>query len=128
MLGCGEPRAGENLPTAAFVSASRVNPGDLVRFDGTFSRDDGLIQSYSYDFGDASEVLVSFSPQAEHVFREETRYIVTLTVEDDLGNLGSVFHYVQVTADDVGCVEDLDCLDEESHCVVGRCYIRPPAL
>jgi PKD repeat protein len=68
-------------------SPSIVYTGEIVDFDGSASYDpDGLIVSYSWDFGDgntASEATVS------HSYVDDGEYPVILRVVDDDGAVGS---------------------------------------
>lgn len=93
LLGCGDERgAGDTAPIARLRidGPTTVAPAAEVVFDGSASSDGGLIVSYSFDFGDDSRVLVSFSPVSRHTYAEAGSYLVTLTVEDNVGNVGWV--------------------------------------
>jgi len=79
--------------------------------------------AYEFDFGDGSRAVRSFSPIAEHTFVEAGEYVVTLTVKDDLGNLGEVRHNVLISDAYEACQEPLDC-NAESTCVDRECRIR----
>ena len=68
------------------VAASDILSGDApltVNFTGSSSTDDDGIASYSWDFGDGSEVSTEADPA--HIFTEVGDYTVTLTVTDAEG-------------------------------------------
>ena len=96
-LACGEERRGTEPPTAVIEAPHTAAPYVEVAFDGSRSSDNGLIVSYGFDFGDDSPVLISFSPTARHAYAEAGTFIVTLTVEDDLGNRGHATHELRVS-------------------------------
>jgi len=96
-IACGEARRGTDPPTAVLEAPHTAAPLVEVAFDGSRSSDNGLIVSYGFDFGDDSPVLISFSPTARHAYAETGTFIVTLTVEDDLGNRGHATHELRVS-------------------------------
>lgn len=83
---------GMNLPPeAAFSFSCR---GLRCTFDASTSVDDGSIKVYSWDFGDGAAATKK-GPRVGHRFgAAQTSYFVTLTVEDDSGELSSVSHMV----------------------------------
>lgn len=80
-------------PSAAFTHQST----DLqVAFDASSSSDDdGTIESFSWDFGDAS---FGSGPSPTHVYTAAGTYQVTLTVTDDKGASDAVTRSVTVSA------------------------------
>ena len=125
LAACGQPHQGKDPPTAAFVARSVVPLGEAVQFDGSWSKDNGLIVAYAFDFGDDSPVLVTFSPHARHSYVTASVFHVTLTVEDDKGNVGHATHQIKVTEEWAPCTEGLDCRPE-GECREGECWIARP--
>jgi PKD repeat protein len=81
------PVAVIDAPTSAAIGAN-------VRFDGTASSDsDGIIATYSWDFGDGSQ---GTGAEFDHIFDEAGSYAVVLTVKDDQGAEGSANHTLVV--------------------------------
>jgi len=67
-----------------------------IDFSGANSTaSDGNITKYTWDFGDDSPV--STSREVTHTFEKPGRYIVTLTVETDLGSTGEVQQVIEVS-------------------------------
>ena len=124
-IACGEPRQNGDPPRAAFVARSIVPTGTLVTFDASHSQDNGLIISYTFDFGDAAPALVSASPEAEHAYAAAAAYRVTLTVADDLSNEGFATHEIVVTDTYAPCASDAVCATD-SECTATECWISPP--
>ena len=120
--GCGEPRWGQQYPMATFVCDMPLEVNELAVFDASFSRDNGLIESFSFDFGDGSPIVVSFSPRLHHRYREPGSYQVMLEVTDDLGNIAFEERRVVV-------VERLEPCSGNCaghlECVSGRCRYTP---
>ena len=69
-------------PTAHAGKDKTVDRNEWVHFDGSGSKDDNGIVSYSWDFGDGASGSGE-SPQ--HPYTDEGSYIVTLTVADSDG-------------------------------------------
>ena len=93
-LGGGPTEPLNNTPPVATFS---VNCTDLdCTFDGSSSSDsDGLIQNYSWDFGDGE---TNTGAVIDHTYGSAGNYAVTLTVTDDLDSSTSVNTFVSVTA------------------------------
>jgi PKD repeat protein len=90
-LGADVPNA---APKAAFTSSAA---GLTVALDGSTSTDaDGRVASYSWDFGDGSPAATGAAPS--HAYAAGGTYVVTLTVTDDHGAVGTSTATVTVTA------------------------------
>ncbi|MFB6164567.1 MAG: PGF-pre-PGF domain-containing protein [Haloarculaceae archaeon] len=87
-LSCNRPFAG--APGAcANASSYLVDTSTAVTFDGSDSRDDGSIQSYSWDFdGDGS--ADASGKRVTHTFASAGHKTVRLTVTDDQSNTDAV--------------------------------------
>lgn len=60
--------------------------GDTIIFDASQSYDpDGTIETYSWNFGDGTPIVVETDPIATHIYTSLGTYIVTLTVTDNDG-------------------------------------------
>ncbi len=59
-----------------------VVEGLKVTFNGSISSDDGIIENYTWDFGDDN---VSYIANPEHIFGANGSYNVNLAVKDDKG-------------------------------------------
>lgn len=72
-------------PVAHLVAAPADAPtGTLVTFDATLSSDpDGVVESYTWAFGDGTPVLATTDPVVTHVFANDGDYDVTVEVLDD---------------------------------------------
>jgi len=75
-------------PIASFTeSAETVSSGESIYFDASESSDpDGIIVTYSWDFGDGNTAT---GVTADHAYEDAGVYTVTLTVVDDDGATGS---------------------------------------
>jgi len=82
-------------PIADAGNDQRVNPGDIVTFDGSHSYDpDGTIVSYEWDFGDGS---IGDSITTTHRYISSGWFTAQLTVTDDDGATGSDTVLIEVT-------------------------------
>jgi serine protease len=96
--GCGgtpppPPPPGNNNPSAAFGEACTLL---ACTFDASASSDsDGLISSYSWDFGDATESMMG--PLSNHTYAVAGTYTVKLTVTDNEGATDTSSKEVTVT-------------------------------
>jgi PKD repeat protein len=81
-------------PVASFIaSATTVYTGEVIRFDASSSYDpDGIIVSYIWDFGDGKTGRGDLT----HFYVENGTYMVTLTVTDNQGLMGTDFQYITV--------------------------------
>lgn len=122
--GCDEPLAGEGYPLATFICDSHLEVGVPATFDARASRDRGLIERFTFHFGDGSPVFVSRSPVVTHTYRKAGSYKVELEVIDDLGNVAFERRTVQVVprgqvpACSGSCPGHLEC-------VMARCRFTP---
>lgn len=84
-------------PVAAFTkSAGRVNPGQLVVFDGSASADaDGPIARYDWAFGDGTQ---GTDAMVSHMYCIPQAYTVTLTVTDQNASTNATSSVVIVNA------------------------------
>lgn len=77
-------------PNAKIVTSPDDPQGNAplkIRFNGSGSNDDdGVIESYKWDFGDGS--MPAKTARAEHVYDKPGEYSVELTVTDNDGNEG----------------------------------------
>lgn len=88
-------------PTAAFTATAS---GLAVTFDGSTSKDDGSVASYTWDFGDGSAPQTTTTPTASHLYAADGRYSVKLTVTDDRGKASAPVTQVVSVASAVGPV------------------------
>ena len=85
-----------NAPPVANFSATDDAPsvGETVEFDASGSYDpNGEVVSYEWDFGDGT---TGEGVKASHSYDKEGYYVITLTVTDDAGAVGTVRHAVNV--------------------------------
>jgi PKD repeat protein len=70
------------VPVASFAeSAETVSSGESIHFDASESSDpDGVIVTYSWDFGDGNTAA---DVEVDHAYEDDGVYTVTLTVIDD---------------------------------------------
>jgi hypothetical protein len=73
-------------PVAEAGTNRSVRVGDDVVFDGSLSISAGSIMAFSWDFGDQMNGTGS---KATHVYTAPGTFVVTLTVRDDLGKIGT---------------------------------------
>ncbi|HEX9063379.1 MAG TPA: lectin-like protein, partial [Clostridia bacterium] len=96
-------------PAAEAGDDMQTTEGLELQFDGTKSRDNDGIASYSWDFGDGEK---SSLPQPKHIYSKEGQYTVKLTVSDFSGNTASdtlhvtVFKYQESGILNVTIVDD----------------------
>ena len=87
----------EDIPFAIITSnwsCSGAQVGDPIRFDGTASRPAvGKIISYFWDFGDGT---TDSGPVVTHAYGSQNTYIVTLTVIDEGGGVGTARGTIRV--------------------------------
>ena len=77
----------QNNPPVADISSS-ITIGKVplnINFKGSGSDCDGVIVSYNWEFGDGE---TSNSQNPTHVYQKNGKYIATLTVTDNNGNIG----------------------------------------
>ncbi len=91
---CG---SGVDIPLAVITglpSCSGGTTGNAIAFDGSFSRAaDGQIVSYRWDFGDGK---IGSGARVSHTYETTGRFIVTLTVTDDVGTKGTAYGAVSI--------------------------------
>jgi len=76
-----------DLPVPVIEASEHTSPGSPVLFSGVNSTDsDGEIIRYFWDFGDGT---VALGKEATHEFMSPGTYQVSLSVQDDLGGVGS---------------------------------------
>ena len=78
------------VPEAAFTyTPTSPNPGDVVVFDASSSRDpDGTLVAYEWDFdGDSAPDVVTDQAKTEYAFTEEGDHRVLLCARDETGAL-----------------------------------------
>jgi len=87
-ISAAAPPSPPNKPPIANAGPAKTAVvGDPVSFDGSASNDpDGIIVSYSWDFGDGS---TGTGITVSHTYTAAGTYTVTLTVNDDLGATGT---------------------------------------
>ncbi len=96
---CGDDNTcgADDTPFAIITSnwsCSGAQVGEPIQFDGTASRPAvGKIVSYHWDFGDGS---TDSGPVVTHAYDSQNTFIVTLTVIDEGGGIGTARGIVQV--------------------------------
>ncbi|MFH1725630.1 MAG: Ig-like domain-containing protein [Elusimicrobiota bacterium] len=79
-------------------------------FDGSGSSDiDGIIEAYTWDFGDGSPADAGASPS--HTYQEAGVYTVTLTVTDDEGGTGQDALTVTVQAPEEALADSVEAIE-----------------
>jgi len=124
--GCRDPLGGAGYPLATFVCDAQLEVGVQATFDASYSHDRGLIEEYTFNFGDGSPILVTSYPIATHTYRAVGTYRVELEVIDDLYNVAFERRKVQVK--EAGSIAACSgSCDEQRHqrCVNGRCRFTP---
>lgn len=91
-----QPQEGQNKEPISFCSGTPTNGivPLMVNFIGLGNDPDGSIISYHWDFNDGS---VSDLQNPSHIFTNEGRYTVTLTVTDNNASTGSSTMQIYVT-------------------------------
>ncbi len=96
---CGGP----DIPLAVITglpSCSGGKTGVAVELDGSASRAaDGVIVSYKWEFGDGQ---TGSGEQVTHVYQQSGRYVVTLTVTDDVGTKGTAYGSLDINTSGCG--------------------------
>ena len=82
-------------PTASFTIGCPSSKG-YCSFDGSASKDDSRIVSYSWSFGDGTSSVTASSPVTTHNYSAKGTYSVTLIVLDDGGLSSTVRKSVTV--------------------------------
>jgi PKD repeat protein len=90
-----------NQPPVARISAPATgSPSSSITFSGTQSSDpDGLITTYSWNFGDGS---TGTGPTVSHVYAAAGTYNVVLTVADNREATATAQHVLTITAPNPG--------------------------
>jgi PKD repeat protein len=85
-------------PTAVLTGPTNGRAGESLSFSGSGSSDsDGIIVSYSWDFGDGN---MGEGPDVSHTFIAPGSYKVTLTVVDDDGSPETASQIIQIDPSD----------------------------
>lgn len=95
----------ENQPprASAVLSSNDVVPGEAVRLDASLSSDpDGMVTSYSVDWGDGTQTNWSRTPGAEHAYGAPGLYVVTVRVRDDSGAVNASSYAVRTESTTLG--------------------------
>ena len=95
-------------PTARIKGNSLTIEGYSLSFDGSLSKDNFGVKSYSWNFGDES---MGEGKTAEHTYSKAGTYTVTLTVADESGNTDSG-EFVVTVYDKSYCIAEIQVLDE----------------
>ncbi|MDH4123348.1 MAG: PKD domain-containing protein, partial [Thermoplasmata archaeon] len=84
-----------NLPPVAVITQPLLGyPGENTLLDGSGSYDlDGTIVNYTWDFGDGK---IGYGETVEHKYFEIGRYLVNLTVKDDVDALDFDTEYLVI--------------------------------
>jgi PKD repeat protein len=85
----GEFKVKGNVPPIANAGVAEIaaEVGKEIQFDGSASKDeDGTITAFKWDFGDGE---VGEGEKVAHAYAKAGEYIVTLTVTDDQGAIGT---------------------------------------
>jgi len=92
-------------PTANFYWTKEH---DAIRFNGSYSTDDGAISAWEWSFGDGNG---SYVQNPSHIYQEDGTYQVTLQVTDDDGETSEVTKTVDTTNDLPGAAAFIDPLE-----------------
>lgn len=77
------------VPEAVIDASPRKGNAPLtVKFNASYSHDDGTIASYHWDFGDPHDTVPTSEAVASHSYTLPGTYLVKLTVTDDKGEIG----------------------------------------
>jgi gliding motility-associated-like protein len=80
------------LPTASFTVSATLCPQSPITFTSTSVPNSGILQEFTWDFGDASPVQVVFTgAPINHTYAAPGPYTVKLTVKTDKGCVSTVF-------------------------------------
>ncbi|WP_169734646.1 malectin domain-containing carbohydrate-binding protein, partial [Maribacter antarcticus] len=89
-------------PIADFtINPSPASTNEVVTFDGSFSTDDGTVDSYAWDFGDGNTQVASANSITTHSYTAIDTYIVALSVTDNLGAINTTTKTIMVSAPSV---------------------------
>ncbi|NJE77199.1 PKD domain-containing protein [Thermococcus sp. ES12] len=86
------------LVSFTYTPSSGIRVGDMVRFEGRAEDPDGNIASWRWDFGDGEE---STETNPEHVYSAPGIYVVSLTVSDSEGMLGTYSAEITVSPENL---------------------------
>lgn len=90
--------SGVIAPIPVLDCQSTVVVGSEYMYDATGSTDDTEIVSYSFDFGDGTDVVKNESGKALHIFSKTGKYKVILSVTDSDGNTAKLTKQITVTS------------------------------
>ena len=83
-------------PTAIIITPEAVISDKQFQVDASSSYDaDGTIASYKLDFGDGSPIISQSEPIFNHVYQNNDKFILVLTVEDNEGATDTITSYIE---------------------------------
>jgi len=79
---------------SGFPSCAGGTVGVPITLDGSFSRSaEGEIVQYKWDFGDGETAVGAI---VTHTYQQTGRFTVVLTINDDSGQQGSAYGFVDI--------------------------------
>ncbi|MFQ6107090.1 MAG: ABC transporter substrate-binding protein [Thermoplasmata archaeon] len=104
----------DDIPPVADAGPDQtVDQGDVVQLDGSGSRDNWMVENYTWTFFNGTDVVTLYGDQAESRFSAGGVFIIVLSVRDPAGNDDTDYLFVEtVAADRDG--DGLSDWDEES--------------
>ena len=89
----------ENPPEPKIDGNESFTVGTPAFFSAGDSRDDGEIKKYHWDFGDGTPTNEGIS--VNHIYKNEGKYTVTLTVTDDSELSRSTSYQIEIVSEDI---------------------------